>query len=65
MSTIAEGSEHPTFSDISELQVLQLATMSTTAAESSQNGRGTNSTQTNGGDPRQSPLMMLPLVQDV
>jgi hypothetical protein len=29
--------------------------MSTTAAGSSQNGRGASSTQTNGGDPRQSP----------
>jgi hypothetical protein len=30
--------------------------MSTTAAGSSQNGGGTSSTQTNGGDPCQSPL---------
>jgi nucleosome binding factor SPN SPT16 subunit len=39
--------------------------MSTTAAGSSQNGRGTSSTQTNGGDQRKSPLKALPPVQDV
>jgi hypothetical protein len=55
LSTIIEGFDHPTFGDSPELQLHQLATMSTTAAGSSQNGGGTSSTQTNGGDPFQSP----------
>jgi hypothetical protein len=55
LSTIVEGSEHSTFGDIPELQLHQPATMSTTAADSSQNGGGARSTQTNGGDPHQSP----------
>jgi hypothetical protein len=64
LSTITEGSEHPTFSDIPELELHQPATMSTTASGSSQNDRGTSSTQTNRGDPCQSSLRELPLVQD-
>jgi hypothetical protein len=63
--TIAEGSKDPTFGDIFELQLHQPATMFTTAAGSSQNGGGTSSTQTNRGDPHQSPPRALPLVQDV
>jgi hypothetical protein len=39
--------------------------MSTIAAGSSQNGECTSSTQTNGGDPRQSPPRVPSLVQDV
>jgi hypothetical protein len=39
--------------------------MSTTAVGSSQNSGGTSSTQTNGGDPRQSTLRVLSPVQDV
>jgi hypothetical protein len=39
--------------------------MSTTAAGSSQNGRGTSSTQINGGDSCESPLRALSPVQDV
>jgi hypothetical protein len=39
--------------------------MSTTAVGSSQNDRGTSSTQTNRGDPRQSPPWVLSPVQDV
>jgi hypothetical protein len=39
--------------------------MSTAAMGSSQNGGGTSSTQTNIGDPRQSPPRVLPLVQEV
>jgi hypothetical protein len=39
--------------------------MSTTAAGSSQNGRGASSTQTNGGDPHQSPLRAPSPVQAV
>jgi hypothetical protein len=55
LSTIIEGSEQQTFDDIPKLQLHQPATTSTIAAGSSQNGGGTNSTQTNGGDPHQSP----------
>jgi hypothetical protein len=65
LSTIVEGSEHPTFGDIPEFQLHQLATMSTTTAGSSQNSGGTNSTQTNRDDSRQSPLRALTSVQDV
>jgi hypothetical protein len=56
LSTIAEESEHPTFSDIPELQLHQPATMSTTATGSSQNDIG---------DMRQSPPRALPSVQEV
>jgi hypothetical protein len=50
LSTIIEGSEHPTFDDIPKFQLHQLDTMSTTTGGSSQNGGGVSSTQTNGGD---------------
>jgi hypothetical protein len=63
LSTIVEGSKHPTFGDIPKPHQHQLATMSTTAAGSSQNDRGASSTQTNGGDPRQSPLRVFSPVQ--
>jgi hypothetical protein len=65
LSTIVEGSKYPTFRDIPELQLHKPATMSTTAVGSSQNDRGTSSTQTNRGDPRQSPPWVLSPVQDV
>jgi hypothetical protein len=58
-----EGSEHPIFDDIPEVQLHQLATISTTVVGSSQNGGGTSSTQTNGSNPCQSPLRPLSLVQ--
>jgi hypothetical protein len=57
LSTIIEGLEHATFSDIPEVE-LQNPTnnnVSTIAAGSSQNTRGASSTQTNGGAPHQSP----------
>jgi hypothetical protein len=63
LSTIVEGSEHPTFGDIPEPHQHQLATMSTIAAGSSQNDGGASSTQTNEGNPRQSPLRALSPVQ--
>jgi hypothetical protein len=48
LSTIIEGSEHPTLGDIVEVKVLHPANnTSTTAAGSSQNARGVTSTQTN------------------
>jgi hypothetical protein len=56
LTTITKGSEHPAFGDILEVQLYQPANISTTAAGSSQNGGGASSTQTNGGDPHQSPL---------
>jgi hypothetical protein len=49
LSTIAEGPENPSFSDIPEVQLHQPANnMSTIAVGSSQNNGGTSSTQTNG-----------------
>jgi hypothetical protein len=63
LSSIVKGSEHPTFSDIPEPHQHQPSTMSTRAARSSQNGGGISLTQTNGGDPRQSPLRALSPVQ--
>jgi hypothetical protein len=63
LSTIVDGSEHLTFSDIPEPHQHQLAIMSTTIVGSCQNGRGTSSTQTNGGDLRQSPPRVLSLVK--
>jgi hypothetical protein len=65
LSTITEGSEHPTFGDIPELQLHQPVVMSATVVGSSQHGGGTSSTQTNGGDPRQSPPRAPSPVQDV
>jgi hypothetical protein len=53
LSTIIEGSEHPTFGDIPEPRQHHPATVSTIAVGSSQNGGGASSTQTNGGDQRQ------------
>jgi hypothetical protein len=50
LPTITEAIEHPTFNNIPEIQ-LQHDNMSTTAADSDQNGGGTSSTQTNGGAP--------------
>jgi hypothetical protein len=56
LSTITKGSEHATFGDILEVDVLPPPNnVSTTIVESSQNARGTNSTQTNGGAPPQLP----------
>jgi hypothetical protein len=56
LSTIAEGSEHSTFDDISEAEILHPANnTSTTAVGSSQNVGGVSSTQTNEGVPHQSP----------
>jgi hypothetical protein len=63
LSTIVEGSKHPTFRDIPELQLHQPATMSPTTTGSRQNGEGTSSTKTNGGDLHQSPPRAPPLVQ--
>jgi hypothetical protein len=65
LSTIVKGSEQPTFGDIPKLQLHQPVTMSNTVVGSSQNGGGTSSTQTNRGDPRQSPPRVLPPVQDI
>jgi hypothetical protein len=59
LSTIAVGSEHSTFNDIPKVHLHQPANLSTIAAGSSQNGGGASSTQTNGGDPHQSPLRVL------
>jgi hypothetical protein len=56
ISTIAEGPENPAFGDIPEIQLHQPSNnMSTTTVGSSQNGRGTSSTQANEGAPYQSP----------
>jgi hypothetical protein len=64
LSTIVEGSEHPTFSDIPEVEVLHLANnTSTTVVGLSQNIKGTNSTQTNGDALHQSPLRVPSLIQ--
>jgi hypothetical protein len=64
LSIIAEGSEHPTFGDILEVEVLHSANnTSTTVVWSSQNIGGTSSTQTNGGTPNQSPLRAPLLIQ--
>jgi hypothetical protein len=63
LSTIIEGSGHPTFGNIPKPHQHQPATMSTTAAGSSQNGSCASSTQTNGGNPRQSPSRALSPVQ--
>jgi hypothetical protein len=57
LTIIAEGLEHEAFGDIPEVQ-LQHPTnnnTSTTAADSSQNAGGANSTQTNRGTPQQLP----------
>jgi hypothetical protein len=51
VSTTVKGCKHPTFNDIPECHQHQPATMSTTTSGSSQNGRDTSATQTNGGDP--------------
>jgi hypothetical protein len=52
LSTIVEGSEHPTFGDIPDVEVLHPANdTSATAVGSSQNVGGTSSTQTNGCAP--------------
>jgi hypothetical protein len=64
LSTIAEGSEHQTFGDIPKHEVLgPTINTSTTAAGSSQNPGGANSTQTNGGAPHQSPPWTTSLIQ--
>jgi hypothetical protein len=63
LSTIDEGFEHSNFDDILEVQLHQLANMSTTAADSSQNGGGTSSTQTNGVAPHQSTPRAPSLIQ--
>jgi hypothetical protein len=64
LSTITEGSEHPTFSDIPEVEMLHPANnTSTTTPGSSQNVGGTSSTQTNGGAPHQSPLQASSPIQ--
>jgi hypothetical protein len=55
LHTIAEDPEHPTVEDIPEVQLLQLAHISTTVAGISQNSGTASSTQTGGGAPRQSP----------
>jgi hypothetical protein len=56
LSTIAEGSEHPTFGDIPDAELQQpVNNMSTTTAGSSQNGEGARSTQTYSGAPHQLP----------
>jgi hypothetical protein len=48
--TIVEGSKHPTFGDVPQVDLLPLPNnVSTTAAGSSQNVGGTSSTQTNKG----------------
>jgi hypothetical protein len=48
--------EHPTFGDITKVEVLDPANnTSTTAAGSSKNIEGASSTQTNEGAPHQSP----------
>jgi hypothetical protein len=65
LSTIVKGSKHPSFSDIPEIQPHQPATMSTTTSGFSQNGGGTNSTQTNWGDPTPITPRALSPVQDV
>jgi hypothetical protein len=49
LPTITKVAEHPTFDNIPEVQLHQV-NMSTTTAGTSQNGRGTSSTQTSGGD---------------
>jgi hypothetical protein len=53
LSTITEGSEHSTFSDIPEVQLHQPANLSTTTVGSIQNGGSTSSTQKNGCAPHQ------------
>jgi hypothetical protein len=56
LSTIAEGSEHLTFSDVPEVQLQhQVNNTSTNAVGSSQNVGGASSTQTNEGAPHHSP----------
>jgi hypothetical protein len=64
LSTITEGSEHPTFGDIPEVEVLHPTNnTSTTAAGSSQNTGGANSTQTNRGASHQLPSRAPSLIQ--
>jgi hypothetical protein len=55
LPTIAEDPEHPTFDVIPKVQLHQPTHISTTAAGPSQNSSTTNSTQTDGGAPHQSP----------
>jgi hypothetical protein len=55
LPTITEDPEHPTFGDITEVQLHQPAHISTTVVGSSQNSAAANSAQTGGGAPRQSP----------
>jgi hypothetical protein len=57
LPTITEGLKHLAFGDIPEIQLQQPTNnISTTAPGASQNDRGTSSTQTNRGNPHQSPL---------
>jgi hypothetical protein len=55
LPTIVKDPEHPTFGDIPEVQLHQPAHISTIATGPNQNSCATNSTQTSGGVPRQSP----------
>jgi hypothetical protein len=57
LSTIVEGLEHLTISDIPKIQLQHLANNTSTTANNtaSQNASGTSSTQTNGGGPHHFP----------
>jgi hypothetical protein len=63
LSTIPKGPGPSTLGNIPKVQPHQLANMSTTVPNSSQNNGGASSTQTNGGAPHQSPLRAPSLIQ--